>query len=293
MKMHLPMTLAAGLLLAAGPALARDGSPINETRALAADGQISVNNMAGTITVRGWDRNEVAISGTLGEDAEKLEIGGDAKNLSINVRYPGGTRGHVDQTYLELRVPARAGLRLDAVSADISVGSTSGPIAARSVSGDVQLNVGSGEVNASTVSGDLTVKAPSFKTTLNSVSGDLTASGVRGTLKAETVSGQLSIEGGAFRDVSLQSVSGDMSLDLSLEDAAKLSAETLSGDIDLRLPKTPSAQLTMKTFSGDLHNAFTGGDAGSDVRKVSTTLGGGRGSIDLHTFSGDIRIEPR
>jgi DUF4097 and DUF4098 domain-containing protein YvlB len=287
MKMHeTSRLLSAGLLLAvmAAPAWARDemgmgmgmmskNGPINEIRTLAADGTINVNNMTGTISVKGWDRNEVSISGTLGDDVEKLDISGDAKTLSISVRHPSRLRGNVSETHLELRVPARAQLQLDAVSADISV----------------ELNVGSGEINASTVSGDLRVRAPSFKTTLNSVSGDLFATGVRGSLKAETVSGELSIEGGSFRDISAQSVSGDMNLDISLEDAAKLTAETLSGDIELHLPKMPNAQLSMKTFSGELHNGFTGGDDG-EIRKVSTTLGAGRGTIDLHTFSGDIVI---
>src|SRR3546814_18502876 len=68
--------------------------------------------------------------------------------------------GHVDETELQLRVPARAQLSLDAVSAAISVTDTSGSIDAKSVSGDVQLVVGSGEIKASPVSGDLSVKAP-------------------------------------------------------------------------------------------------------------------------------------
>lgn len=288
---------AAGLLAAACAAnsawAAHEQTAINETRPLAADGKLSVNNMAGTITVKGWDRNEVAISGWLGEDVEKLDISGDARSLSVVVRYPNRMHGHIDESQLELRVPARAQLQLDAVSADIQVASVSGPIGAKSVSGDVELDVGSGEINAGTVSGDLTVKAPAFRTTLNSVSGDLSASGVRGVLKAETVSGQLSVDGGSFSDIALQSVSGDLELRLALEASGKLSAETLSGDIELHLPKAPDAELTMKTFSGELQNAFAAahGDEDEDVRRVSTTLGSGRGRIDLHTFSGDISID--
>jgi len=285
-------TALLGLLLTV-PALAFGATPINETRPLASTGTLSVSNTAGSIVVRGWDRNEVAITGELDGDSAKLEISGDSKALSVAVRAPGRSRGSVDEARLELRVPARAQLRLDAVSADISVAGTSGPISTKSVSGDVQLDVGSGEIEASTVSGDLIVKAPAFKTALNSVSGDLRASGLRGTLKAETVSGEMEVRGGSFREVSLQSVSGDVDLDLSLEDTATLSAETLSGDIVLRLPKAPNAQLSMKTFSGSLRNGFNAERAERGTRKVSATLGGGRGTIDLHTFSGDIRVDRR
>lgn len=277
------------------PSLALAGSrtPINETHPLAADGKLSVSNTAGTIVVRGWDRNEVAITGTLGDDAEKLDISGDAKTLTVVVRYPSNLHGNIDETQLELRVPARTRLTVDAVSADVRVSDISGPVEAKSVSGDVELTVGSGEITASTVSGDLNVRAPAFKTSLNSVSGDLTASGLRGTLSADTVSGNLSLDGGTFRSLKLQSVSGDLDLKLGLESDAKLSAETLSGDIGLKLTTAPDAKLTMKTFSGDLHNGYASGHDDDDDEprhNLSATLGGGHGSINLHSFSGDVEI---
>jgi len=287
---------AAVLLLAvmagaAAPASeAGSRTAINETRALAADGKLSINNVAGTIVVRGWDRNEVAISGTLGENVEKLDISGDDRSLSVVVRYPHRTHGNVDDTELELRVPARAQLSIDAVSADVRVSDSSGDIDAKSVSGDVQLTVGSGRIKASTVSGDLDVRAPSYQTTLNSVSGDLTASGVRGDLSADTVSGDLSLDGGRFKTLKLQSVSGDLNLQLELDDGGTLNAETLSGDIALRLPKTTDAKLAMKTFSGELRNGFAGDRGDGEAHNLTTTLGGGKGQIDLHSFSGDIDV---
>lgn len=286
---------AAGLLVmllscAAPASWARDRAPINETRPLAADGKLTINNLAGTIVVTGWDRNEVAITGTLGEDVEKLDISGDARQLSVVVRYPNSTHGNVDDTELQLRVPARAQLALDAVSADIRVSDTSGRIDAKSVSGDIQLKVGSGEINASTVSGDLNVRAPAYKTSLNSVSGDLIANGLRDTLSADTVSGDLLLVGGSFKALKVQSVSGDLALKLDLDSGAVLNAETLSGDIGLQLAQMPDAKLTMKTFSGDLHNGFASGHDDDEARSLSTTLGSGHGQINLHTFSGDIEV---
>src|SRR3546814_17779505 len=119
---------------------------------------------------------------------------------------------------------------------------------------DWSSDVCSSDLKASTVSGDLSVKAPAYKTSLNSVSGDLTAIGVRGAITADTVSGDLSLDGGAFKTLKLQSVSGDLQLKLGLEDGGTLSAETLSGNIGMRLAKATNAKLTMKTCSGDLPN---------------------------------------
>ncbi|MEW6168666.1 MAG: hypothetical protein AB1651_13360, partial [Pseudomonadota bacterium] len=99
------------LIIAAAFALAwpaHAGKPIDERRPLDADGRVAVNNLAGEIKVSTWDRNEVAITGTLGDDVEALEIRGDARNLQVLVRYPRNTRGGVDETLLWLQVPGRA-----------------------------------------------------------------------------------------------------------------------------------------------------------------------------------------
>lgn len=263
------------------------GTPINESRPLDADGQVSVNNLAGHIEVVAWDRREVAISGELGEDVEKLEISGDARKLTVFVRYPRKRSGDIEETLLRLQVPAGAALNLEGVSADISVSGVRGALSASSVSGDVEARVASGSVKLNSVSGDISLGAPSTQAELQSVSGDISARGLGGTVKAETVSGDLRLDGQNFRSVSAQSVSGDLHLDVGLDSGAELRAETLSGEIAVRLQKAPDARLSMKTFSGSLMSELAPrGD--EERRKIEATLGSGRGVIELSTFSGDI-----
>ncbi len=269
--------------------VAAAGGAINERHPLNAGGQLSVKNLAGSIEVKAWDRNEVQLSGWLGEDVEKLEVSGDASRLSIEVRYPRKMRGGVEDTQLQLQVPVGVTLDLEAVSADVRVSGTRGPVKASSVSGDVSLDVGSARVEANSVSGNVKLRAPSTDTRLASVSGDLRADGTRGSLKAETVSGEVEISGGPFAQLGAESVSGDLVLGVNLDEGAALTAETLSGDIVLHLPKVPNARLVMKTFSGSLENRF-GPAVEDDRRSYDHALGAGKGSIKLNTFSGDIEV---
>lgn len=268
-----------------------EGTVINERRPLNVDARLVVKNLAGLIEVKSWNRAEVQLSGRLGDDVEKLEIKGDAKDLLIEVRYPHKMRGGVDDTDLHLMVPAGVSLDLEAVSADLRVSGIRGDLKAASVSGDLQLDVGSSRINASSVSGSVDLLAAATDVQLTSVSGDLRAKGLRGTLKAETVSGDVDIAGGPFSSVSAETVSGDVTLALSLGEAADLSAETLSGHLSLRLPQAPDARLIMKTFSGDLSNRFDrSGD--EDRRRYDRKLGNGKGTIRLNSFSGDIEVGP-
>jgi len=267
------------------------GQRVDERRPLNPDGHLFVSNVAGSLRVQTWDRSEVQVSGELGEGVDKLELSGDAANLSIIVRLPKHSH-HSGNTDLLLNVPVGAQVALDTVSADVAVQGSQGPVSIKTVSGDVGLQLASPEVQVQTVSGDLTLVAPSRDTRVNSVSGDLHMSGVRDRLVAETVSGNVQLSGGAFSELRLTSVSGDMHLDVSLADHAEVRGSTLSGDITLVVPGATNGTAELKSFSGDTE--CQGGKLASvsSGRRHEYFWGDGSGTrIDLSSFSGDIRLE--
>lgn len=266
-------------------------STIDERRPLNADGRVYVNNVAGSIDVATWDRNEVVIGGTLGSSNEKLEISGDPGNLSVVVRMPKRSRVSGD-TVLKLRVPASARVELESVSADVAVDGARGPVKVNTVSGDVGLALASPEVTVQTVSGDLKLRSPSKLTKINSVSGDLRMSGLQGKLTVETVSGNVELDGGKFSELRLKSISGDMRLDVSLTDPAQINGETLSGEIHMIVPTAQTGVALVKSFSGEASCDGANTVEHQSGRKREYTWGDGRGArIELSSFSGDIRIE--
>ena len=66
---------------------------------------MDIENIAGSIQVTGWDRNEVEITGYLGRGAEEIEIDSDGDSISIEVVLRSGRHVNVEGTDLELRVP--------------------------------------------------------------------------------------------------------------------------------------------------------------------------------------------
>src|SRR5437762_12216339 len=79
-------SLAFISLFVAAPLFA--ATPINQTRPLALDGQVSIDNLKGRIVVRTWAQPQVRITGSLGQGVEKLIIEGDAHSLKIQAKYP-------------------------------------------------------------------------------------------------------------------------------------------------------------------------------------------------------------
>ena len=127
-------TLFALLIVAlALPAIAE--VRIDETRQVAADATVTVENISGSLRLTGWDKTEVQITGTLGRGLEKVDITGSGSRLDVRVIYPHDCHdcGGAD---LEIRVPVGCRLEVNAVSADIEAGDLSGEGRFESVSGD-------------------------------------------------------------------------------------------------------------------------------------------------------------
>ena len=281
----------AGLAL---PALA--ATPIDETRPLDARGEVEVSNLKGSIEVRTWDRDEVRITGSLGEGVERLEIDDGGRKLSVRVRYPRNSR-NTEPTALVLEIPRQASLDVDSVAASIDVQGVAGDeLEIDSVSGTVVAVGAPRKASVESVSGDQRLNLNSRDVDVESVSGRITLRGrITGSIEAETVSGNIDLDtrGERLRKLEVNTVSGDASVRTGIADGGRFSFESVSGDVRLALPRDASTRVEAKTFSGDIDAP----DA-SVVRKrygpgasMEHRYGGGSGSIEVETFSGDVRLQ--
>lgn len=292
--------LLPALLLATAPALA--SSPINETRPLSPDGQVSIENLKGEVRVTTWDRPEVRITGSLGEGVEKLVVEGSASDLRIEVRYPdnqggwfnwGG--GRAGPTTLEVVVPAGAALDVDGVSANIDVTGAAGRrLDLESVSGNVVVRDSRAAVTrASSVSGNLELALDGNDVGAETVSGNIRLEGrLGGRVSVETVSGDATVVAGRVERLAHSSVSGDARLQAGLAAGGSLRAESVSGGLDVVLPADTSARLSVETFSGGISSPVgeVESERYSPGRRLQTRLGTGEGDIRLESFSGEVRI---
>lgn len=292
-----PSLLFVALL--ASSASAGAATPINETRTLDARGRIDIENIKGRIQVRGWDRPEVKIAGSLGEGVEKLVVEGDAQHLVVKVQYPkrggwgGGKTGSSD---LQLTVPIRAEVDIESVSADVDVsGIASSKLSVDTVSGDVYVAAAPSEVDVESVSGDLRLTVNSGEVDAQSVSGNIVLRGrMNGNIQTETVSGNIDVvvNGEQVRELAAHTVSGSADVQTALSPKGEINLESVSGDLRLVLPKNVSAQVRGESFSGDLKAP------GARIQKpqhgpgasFTTRYGNGDGEISLETFSGDAEL---
>jgi hypothetical protein len=286
------------MLMLALPAIA--ATPINEVRPLDPAGSIDIENLKGRIQVQGWERDEVRITGSLGEGVERLVVEGDRQHLEVRVKYPdssgwGGKRS--EATDLRLMVPLRASLEIDSVSAEVDVtGVAPRSLAIDSVSGNVTVAGAPGEIDVDNVSGDIRLTVNSGDVSAESVSGSIVLRGrMNGRIDAESVSGSIDVlvNGERIQKFNGNSVSGSISLDAALARNGEISMESISGRLTLALPSDLSAQVRGESMSGTLKAPGVQVERprygpGSSYR---TRYGSGDGEISLQTLSGNAELK--
>ena len=283
--------LIFGLMIAV-PVMAED---IDRTLDAASDGEVNVSNIAGSVVVNGWSRNEVEVSGTLGRNVEELIFERDDDKITVKVKVPKkGGRG-IDSD-LRIKVPENSSIDVSAVSADIVVTDVKGEQRLNTVSGDVRTESAANDVRAGSVSGDVEIEGDNSdaETSANTVSGDVTVFRAAGTVRAESVSGDVIVDEGAFGRASLNTVNGEIIFQSELRKGGRFIAETVNGDIDVEFVGDVSAKIEIDTFNGSIRNCF--GPKAERTSKytpgweLSFTEGDGDGRVEMSTMNGDLSM---
>jgi len=282
--------LCAALLLV--PALALADTRVDERHNVAAGGRIELSNVAGKVTVRGWDRNDVQLTGTL-SDGLQLRQEKSANRVRWEIEYP--RRSNNGGATLTLNVPRSVELLLSTVSADQDIsGVDVRRLQADTVSGNLAAAGRSGDSVLNTVSGNVTARLQTPRLDVNTVSGRIEAGGgVSGEIGAQTVSGRVGVDAGRIQRLVVETVSGGIDLSASaLAPGGRINVESVSASVSLRLPRTVSAQLSVNSFSGSINS-----DAGKVERprygpgsSLDARLGSGDGDIRVQSHSGSVQV---
>jgi DUF4097 and DUF4098 domain-containing protein YvlB len=283
--------LGVALAVAAVPVLAQQR--VDEKRPASANGTVEISNVSGSVRVVGWERAEVAVTGTLGRGTERLELSGSGDRTVVKVVLPHFAT-HVDGSDIEVTVPAGSSVEIETVSADQAVDKVQGSVRVRSVSGGINVAGMPREFDAKTVSGDLEITAANAPGRAATVSGTVTLRGVGGEVEARSVSGDVTVKGGETSRVELQTTSGNVHFDASLAKDGRLDVKSVSGTVNLDLPASTAADFDISTFSGDITNEL--GPAARRTseyapgQELSFSTGSGGARVVAKSFSGSIHL---
>lgn len=268
---------------------------VDRTVDASSDGHIDVSNISGSITVNGWSRDAVEVTGTLGRNVEELILERDGDDILVKVKVPKrGGRG-IDSD-LRIRVPQDSSLDIGTISADIDVTDITGEQSLHTVSGDVTTEYSGEDVMAESVSGDVEISGDNSdgEVSASTVSGDVTLFRVSGEVEAGSISGDVIVDEGSFSQVELGTVNGEIIFQGELQDDGELTIETVNGSVDVEFVGDVSARFEIDTFNGRIRNCF--GPKAERTSKYAPgwelefTEGDGSGRVEISTMNGGVSI---
>lgn len=296
MRKSSKMSRAGWFIACVLPAIAvAEGDTVERRVAAEANGEVVISNVSGTIDVRGWDRNEVQVTGELGGSVERVDVESSKGRTIVKVVLPRGNARDGDAD-IEVRVPKNSTIEVSAVSADVSSRGVLGAQRLKSVSGEVTAEIAASESDVRSVSGDVTVRGTGRPVSLRvaSVSGSLDISNVAGKIDLVTVSGDARLQAGEATEIRGRTTSGSLDLFGKLTRDGRVDVEGVSGDITLRVSADGGLSAEVESFSGEIHGCLAKGverisKYGPGVRLSLRTVEAGA-RVRAKTLSGDIDI---
>ena len=224
-------TLVCGLLtlLLAAPAAGADQT-VKESGPASPTGAVMIENVSGSITVIGWDKDEVSVSGTLTGDIEKMEFETGKKKSRIKVVYPKNKKHLEGEADLVINVPRASRLEVECISASIEVSGVTGLVEVSSISGDVVVTGECEKIEAESISGNVSLEGGAPRIEAASISGQVKARGKVSDVNAQTVSGGIDLSFERFLGLNVESVSGDAAVQGDLAGDGTFTLDLHSGD---------------------------------------------------------------
>lgn len=265
---------------------------------LSSDGEISLSNIAGDITIETWNKDEVNMSVVKTAKTEsdlqnvEIKIRKTDNNLEIKTKYKKEKNANVSVSF-DLVIPEKASIEIVTISGDVKTINIGGELDIETISGNINIDTALKGIECTTISGTITVNDVSGDSEISTISGDLSIQRLRGSLEATSVSGEIKlIDITEAEKVKSETVSGDLAYTGDAHPNGTYKLNSHSGDIIMKLPAGASFEISGSSFSGDISSDFDLDISNKAMsHKLSGSVGKGETDIEVNTFSGDIQIK--
>ena len=284
----LPALMTAALAIEAPAMQAAPQLPApasDQTVDVAQGTRLSVENQAGEVVVRTWDRNAVRVIGRHNPRA-RVNLRQTEGVLQITNR---GSMGGIDY---EITVPAWMAVKVSGHYNYIELNGIGAEVTAENVRGDIDIRGGRGFVTAKSIEGAIRISGTQGKVTATTVNNDLTVENAAGELNVETTNGNLTLTGIQAAAVSVATINGRVIYAGALADKGRYSFITHNGRIELRVQPNPNATFYVRSYSGSFRQSVGLKAVGEPRSGRRNTYVGGTGSaqVELESFNGSVRV---
>ena len=273
------------------------GKPYEKTIDIEPGKQLKVEMTAGgSITVDGWDQNQVKIE--LDSDyndwnENDIDISKNSKGVYVEIRSEGhGNRSHSPD--LHVYVPSKFDLELQTMGGSINITGVEGDFNGQTMGGSLKLSGLNGEIGMTTMGGSIQLDNSKLDGELKTMGGSIDFDNVTGGVKATTMGGSVSMKnkkGKSSKDINEVKIS-TMGGEIHVDDAPNgADVHTMGGDITVNSAKkfvkakTMGGDINIEEIDGWVKATTMGGDI--TVNMVGDASGSDQ-SVELSSMGGEI-----
>jgi DUF4097 and DUF4098 domain-containing protein YvlB len=288
------MGLTAAFIVAAALAAAPQqdrpaGSPRSDQTVPVTKGtRLVIDNMAGEVLVRSWDRDELRVQARH-STRTTVRIRPRGTNLVVDGSSSRGPTGSIDY---EITAPTWMAVKIDGPYNFITVDGVQGEVTAETVRGDIIIKGGTGFVSAASVEGEVIVEGARGRINVSSVNEGVTITGASGEIVADSVNGSIRMTKIESSSVEAGTVNGNIVYEGNTARGGKYRFTTHNGNVTVAVPDNADATFTVRTYQGSFNSELPAKCDGSPNRGKRTvcTMGNGNAEFELESFGGSIRL---
>lgn len=252
----------------------------------------------GSITVEGWNKNQVKIELDLGHsdlNENDIDVNHSSRGVFIEVRADGHSR-HSGSPDLLVYVPQKFNLELQTMGGSINITNVEGEVNGQTMGGSLKLAGLNGEIGMTTMGGSISVKDSKLDGELKTMGGSIEFDNVTGGVQANTMGGSVRMTNNTktvVKDISEVKIS-TMGGEIHVDDAPNgADVHTMGGDITVNSAKK---YVKAKTMGGEIEIMAIDGwvkatTMGGDIAVVMTgNASGPDHSVELSTMGGEVTL---
>jgi putative adhesin len=262
--------------------------PTDQTVNVAKGTKLDVNNFAGDVLVKVWDRDAVRVEATH-SDRETIDIKPGDQVLSIRSR---STRGGPPRSLdYALTIPKWMAISVSGTYADVTMDAVGGDVTVDTTRGDIKVIGGSGFISLKSVQGEITLEKAKGRVEVRAVNEGIHLADINADLSAESTNGSILLDRIDSSNVDLYTVNGNISYDGAIKDKGLYRLTTHNGLIAMPIAERANAIVTLRTYNGGIRSTFQlPGDTAERRKRQTLTLGNGSAHVELESFSGTIAL---
>ena len=259
-------------------------SRVEKTVDTTADPLISLSNLKGHVTVKGWEKSQVHLvsvsaSPRIEVDVEQFPPSGRAAKMHFATHILDPQLGDKSTDY----------------SLDVPLGSS---LQIRNPEGSVQIQTLQGEASLDSVGGTISVSDVAGHLAIRSIGGDIEMVRHSGRVEADSVNGSVRIVSASSSRLRVSTTSGKIFYEGDFLPGGVYELKDYNGDMEILAPASASFEVNASTVRGKViadpdisfkpkrHPAFRPPGSSSLFGTHNT----GSANLDLTSFSGTIRI---